>query len=370
MKNDPIQSSQGYMIKINTCPKVIFTCKPDIGDDIAARIMDMRGKYIHIDQDVLCKFPHLRMTESTLGIIDYTPRPRAEVSEVSCGRAGSVEECDPQDEVASSDSDDRECSSPAWERRSLEQLASQSEHSTMLEQSLCEPPQGSLSTEILNTELEYLSVCDNREYHTPLPRTNMVVRSQLDQQDSQQDRDVNNNKMTVFSPLSQDNSEVHQQEDRNRQQDFQQAPPGYNSPHRSLIMTNNQAPFSLPQQQPQQQQFSAVVHQQPTYQQPWFQPPRFVSRSQPPKMIGHPTSTFQPPRSRPPPQAPTNLQTYKQYMSCLTYPALGQPSLSGPPGMSSCQPQLHALPVSHQQVSMSGTQQQPPPSGAPQTHYN
>ncbi|CAC5413464.1 unnamed protein product [Mytilus coruscus] len=153
--------------------------------------MDMRDKCIHIDQDVLCKFPHLRMTESTLGIIDFTPRLRAEVSEVSSGRAGSVsmstpkpdhiiidmdpeechgaslndidiscilenesphynpvprdrrteeqkqiahlhefnsnirhwlEECDPQDEVASSDSDDRECSSPAWERRSLEQL--------------------------------------------------------------------------------------------------------------------------------------------------------------------------------------------------------------------------------------------------------
>ncbi|CAC5409097.1 unnamed protein product [Mytilus coruscus] len=38
--------------------------------------------------------------------------------------------------------------------------------------------------------------------------------------------------------------------------------------------------------------------------------------------------------------------------------------------MSSYQAQLHALPVSHQQVSMSGTQQQPSPSGAPQTHYN
>ncbi|CAC5413463.1 unnamed protein product [Mytilus coruscus] len=117
----------------------------------------------------------------------------------------------------------------------------------------------------------------------------MVVRSQLDQQDSQQDRDGQQQQNDrVFSPLSQD----------------------WRIPH------------------------------------------------------------FEPPRSRPPPQAPTNLQTYKQYMSCLTYPSLGQPNLSGPPGMSSFQPQLHALPVSHQQVSMSGTQQQPPPSGAPQTHYN
>ncbi|CAC5388577.1 unnamed protein product [Mytilus coruscus] len=131
------------------------------------------------------------------------------------------------------------------------------------------------------------------------------------------------------------------------------------------------APVSLPQQQPYQQQVSAVVHQQPAYQQPGFQPTSCVPRTQPPKMIGHPTSMFQPPRCGPPPQAPTNLQTYnQQYISGLTYPSLGQPNLSGPPSMSSYQPQLHALPVPYQQVSMSGTQQQPPASGAPQTHYH
>ncbi|CAC5355940.1 unnamed protein product [Mytilus coruscus] len=52
-------------------------------------------------------------------------------------------------------------------------------------------------------------------------------------------------------------------------------------------------------------------------------PPRCVSRNQPPKIIGHPTSMFQPSRSRPPPQAPTHLQTFKQYMSCLTYTRQG-----------------------------------------------
>ncbi|CAC5378836.1 unnamed protein product [Mytilus coruscus] len=79
-------------------------------------------------------------------------------------------------------------------------------------------------------------------------------------------------------------------------------------------------------------------------------------------MIGHPTSMFQPPRGGPPPQAPTNLQLYNQQnMSGVTYPVMGQPNFSRPPVMSNYQPQSHALPV---------PQQQPPSSGAPQTHYN
>ncbi|CAC5376015.1 unnamed protein product [Mytilus coruscus] len=45
----------------------------------------------------------------------------------------------------------------------------------MLEQSLCETPQESLSTESLNSELENLSVCENSEYRTPLPRTKQTV---------------------------------------------------------------------------------------------------------------------------------------------------------------------------------------------------
>ncbi|CAC5377220.1 unnamed protein product [Mytilus coruscus] len=129
----------------------------------------------------------------------------------------------------------------------------------------------------------------------PYQGPTLVVRSQLDQQDSQQDRDGQQQQNDrVFSPLSQDwripHSEAHQQEDHNCQQELQQAIPGYNSP--ALIINYDQQP------------------------------------------------------------------------------SLGSANLSGPPGMSSFQPQLDALSVSHQQVSMSGTQQQPPPSGAPQTHYN
>ncbi|CAC5420776.1 unnamed protein product [Mytilus coruscus] len=63
-------------------------------------------------------------------------------------------------------------------------------------------------------------------------------------------------------------------------------------------------PVSLHQQQPQQQQ--------PSYQQLGNQQPSFVPRTQPPIMIGHPTSMFQPPRGGPSPQAPTNLQSYNQ----------------------------------------------------------
>ncbi|CAC5405746.1 unnamed protein product [Mytilus coruscus] len=369
----------------------------------------------------------------------------------------------------------------------------------MLERSLCEPPQESLSTESLNSELENLSVCENSEYRTPSPRINMVVRPQPD---SQQDRDVQKQPNDrIFSPLSQ-NWHIpnpvadQQQEDCNRQQEVQQTPPrfnspgptkdynqqrflhtptpdhvhfsqsvqhehhrqqelkqpifqqshqyvnqyqhGYTSPHRLEVnqsqqptvqnqtdvyshhqlphlqqqnscSTNQQqginkvqqpllpvqqsvqmqqqvqglqqrldqlqlgvinyaqpvrqqhpaaAPVSLPQQQlqQQQQQVSAVVHQQPTYQEPRFQPPSSVPRTQPPKMIGHPTSMFQPPRGGPSPQAPTNIPPYnQQYISGLTYPSLGQP-----------QP-LH---VHYQQLPIPGTQQQPPTSGAPQPHYN
>ncbi|CAC5391386.1 unnamed protein product [Mytilus coruscus] len=592
-----MQSGQGYMININTCPKVKLTCIPGIGDAIAARIMDMREKGINIDRDVLSQIPHMRVTEGTLGIIDFSPRPQAEVSEASCGRAGSVsmstpkpdhviidmdpeecqgtdlkgtnisciseyeappyhpvprdrrtedqkqiahlqdfnsnirqwlEECDTQDEFASSCSEEGACSSLEWVQRRLEQPPRHSEHSAMLEQCLYEPPQESLSTESLNSELENLSVCENSEYRTPSPRTNMVVRPQPD---SQQERDVQkqpNDRM--FSPLSQNwhipHPVVDQQEDCNRQQEVQQTPPrynspapiidynqqprfihtptfdrvhfspivqheqhrqqevnsplqqsfsvegqpttpsnfaqlqkpifqhsqhtdvnqyqhGYNSPHRLEIKpsqptvqsqtdvhshlqlsylqqqnscpTNQQqgvnkvqqpllpaqqsvqmqqqvqglqqrldqlqlgvinyaqpvrqqhpaaAPVSSPQQQlQQQQQVSAVVHQQPTYQEPRFQPPSSVPRTQPPKMIGHPTSMFLPPRGGPPPQAPTNIPPYnQQYISGLTYPSLGQPTLSG------YQPQpLH---VPYQQLPIPGTQQQPPTSGAPQPHYN
>ncbi|CAC5383242.1 unnamed protein product [Mytilus coruscus] len=296
-----MQSDQGYMININTCPKVILTCIPGIGDAIAARIMDMREKGIHIDRDVLSQIPHMRVTEGTLGIIDFSPRPQAEVSEASCGRAGSVnmstpkpdhviidmdpeecqgtdlkgtnisciseyeappyhpvprdrrtedqkqiahlqdfnsnikqwlEECDTQDEVASSCSEEGACSSLEWEQRRLEHPPRHSEYSAMLEQSLCEPPQESLSTESLNSELENLSVCENSEYRTPSPRINMVVRPQPD---SQQDRDVQKQPNDrIFSPLSQNwhipHPVVDQQEDCNRQQEVQQTQPRFNSP--------------------------------------------------------------------------------------------------------------------------------------------
>ncbi|CAG2239156.1 unnamed protein product [Mytilus edulis] len=70
---------------------------------------------------------------------------------------------------------------------------------------------------------------------------------------------------------------------------------------------------------------------------------------------------FQPPRGGPPPQAPTNLTPYnQQYIPGLTYPSLGQSNLSG------YQPQPLHVP----QLPIPGTQQQPPPSGAPKLHYN
>ncbi|CAC5413655.1 unnamed protein product [Mytilus coruscus] len=102
-----------------------------------------------------------------------------------------LEECDTQDEVASSCSEEGACSS--LEPHRLEQPSRLSAFSTMLEQSLCEPPQESLSTESLNSELENLSVRENSEYRTPSPKTNIVVRNQPD---SQQDRNIQNNKMT------------------------------------------------------------------------------------------------------------------------------------------------------------------------------
>ncbi|CAC5393110.1 unnamed protein product [Mytilus coruscus] len=110
------------------------------------------------------------------------------------------------------------------------------------------------------------------------------------------------------------------------------------------------APVSLPQQQPHQQQ--------PFYQQPGYQPPNFVPRTQPPTMIGHPTSMFQPPRGGPPPQGPT--QSFNQQnMSNVMYPAMGQPTR--PPDASNYQPQSHRSPVQ---------QQQPSSSGAPPAHNN
>ncbi|CAC5410248.1 unnamed protein product [Mytilus coruscus] len=112
------------------------------------------------------------------------------------------------------------------------------------------------------------------------------------------------------------------------------------------------APVSLPQQQPHQQQ--------PIYQQPGYQPPNFVPRTQPPIMIGHPTSMFQPPRGGPPPQGPT--QSFNQQnMSSVTYLVMGQPIFSRPQDTSNYQPQSHTLPVQ---------QQQPPSSGAPPAHNN
>ncbi|CAC5370439.1 unnamed protein product [Mytilus coruscus] len=73
------------------------------------------------------------------------------------------------------------------------------------------------------------------------------------------------------------------------------------------------APVALPQQQPNQQL--------PVYQQPGYQPPSFVPRTQPPLMIGHPTSMFQPPRGGPPPQGPTQ-SFHQQNVSSVAYPVV------------------------------------------------
>ncbi|CAG2195421.1 GC [Mytilus edulis] len=423
---------QGYMININTCPKVILTCIPGIGEAIAGRIMDIRAKGIHIDRDVLFQIPHLRVTEGILGIIDFSRRPRAELREAVRDRACSVSMLPPkpdhvivdmepeeypcssfkdtgtQDEVESSCSEDGACSSLEWDKHRLEQIQSRSEHLTMLEQLHCKPSQESLSSESLNSDL---SVCSN-EYHTQPPRINMVAHPQPD---SQQDGDVPYDRM--FIPLSQNwhiqNPVVDQQEDCNHQQEVQQTPPRYKSPdydqqprflhtptpdhvhfspsvqhehhyvdqyqhgfnslHRLEVNKSQQsanatestmptttarpastrAPVSIPQQR-LQQQVSEVVHQQPNYPEPRFQPPSSVPEVQQHKMIGHPTSMYQPPRGEPPPQAPTNVTPYnQQYIPGLTYPSLGQPQ-----------------PLHVPQLPIPGTQQQPPPSGAPQLHYN
>ncbi|VDI81096.1 Hypothetical predicted protein [Mytilus galloprovincialis] len=285
-----------------------------------------------------------------------------------------------QDEVESSCSEDGACSSLEWDKHRLEQIQSRSEHLTMLEQLHCEPPQESLSSESLNSDL---SVCSN-EYRTQPPRINMVVHPQPD---SQQD--------------------VDQQEDCNRQQEVQQTPPRYNSPdydqqprflhtptpdhvhfspsvqhehhyvnqyqhgfnslHRLEVNKSQQrvqmqhkvqclqqrldqlqqgvinyaqpvqqqhlaaAPVSIPQQR-LQQQVSEVVHQQPNYPEPRFQPPSSVTRRiQQHKMIGHPTSMFQPPRGGHHRHKHQQILTpyNQQYIPGLTYPSLGQPNLSG-----------------------------------------
>ncbi|VDI27255.1 Hypothetical predicted protein [Mytilus galloprovincialis] len=159
-----MQSRKGYMININTCPRVILTCIPGIGEAIATRIMAIREKGTHIDQDVLSQIPYMKVTEGTLGLIDFSPRPQAEVSELNGGRPGS---------------------------------------------SLCEPPQESLNSD--------RNACRS-EYRTPSPRTNMVVRPQPD---SQHDRDAQKQPDDrVFSPLTLDWNIPHPVvEDCHRQQE-------------------------------------------------------------------------------------------------------------------------------------------------------
>ncbi|CAC5360308.1 unnamed protein product [Mytilus coruscus] len=162
-----------------------------------------------------------------------------------------------------------------WEQRRLEQPSRHSEHLTMLEQSLCEPPQKSLSTESLNSEFENLSVCENSEYRTPSPRTNMVVRPQPD---SQQDRDVQKQPNDrVFSPLSKNwhipHPVVDQQEDYNRQQEVQLTPQRYNS-HGPTIDYNQQPRF-LHTPSPDHVHFSPSVqhenHRQQAVNSPLYQ---------------------------------------------------------------------------------------------------
>ncbi|CAG2245112.1 unnamed protein product [Mytilus edulis] len=244
------------MININTCPKVILTCIPGIGEAIAGRIMDIRAKGIHIDRDVLFQIPHLRVTEGILGIIDFSRSPRAELREAVHDGACSVSMLPPkpdhvivdmepeeypcssfkdtgtQDEVESSCSEDGACSSLEWDKHRLEQIQSRSEHLTMLEQLHCEPSckqtQEQFAFIVFQSLNSDLSVCSN-EYHTQPPRINMVVHPQPD---SQQDGDVPYDRM--FIPLSQNwhiqNPVVDQQEDCNHQQEVQQTPPRYNSP--------------------------------------------------------------------------------------------------------------------------------------------
>ena len=312
-----MQSRKGYMININTCPRVILTCIPGIGEAIATRIMAIREKGTHIDQDVLSQIPYMKVTEGTLGLIDFSPRPQAEVSELNGGRPGSVsmstqksdhviididpEECHGTDLMGTNiscilqDEAPPYCPAPrdtrtedqkqiahlqdfnANIRQWLEECDTQddetsycSEEVTCLSLEQC-PLQRQLHLSTYST-LSEQSLCEppqeslnsdrnacRSEYRTPSPRTNMVVRPQPD---SQHDRDAQKQPDDrVFSPLTLDWNIPHPVvEDCHRQQEVQQTPPRY-SP--DPLINYHQQPRFLHTPTPEQVHFSSSVQQEP-----------------------------------------------------------------------------------------------------------
>ncbi|CAG2232013.1 unnamed protein product [Mytilus edulis] len=316
-----MQSSKGYMININTCPRVILTCIPGIGEAIATRIMAIREKGTHIDQDVLSQIPYMKVTEGTLGLIDFSPRPQAEVSELNGGRPGSVsmstqksdhviididpEECHGTDLMGTNiscilqDEAPPYCPAPrdtrtedqkqiahlqdfnANIRQWLEECDTQddetshcSDEVTCLSTEQC-PLQQQLHLSTYST-LSEQSLCEppqeslnsdrnacRSEYRTPSPRTNMVVRPQPD---SQHDRDAQKQPDDrVFSPLTLDWNIPHPVvEDCHRQQEVQQTPPRY-SPE--PLINYHQQPRFLHTPTPEQVHFSSSVQQERHLQQ-------------------------------------------------------------------------------------------------------
>ncbi|CAG2184735.1 unnamed protein product [Mytilus edulis] len=316
-----MQSSKGYMININTCPRVILTCIPGIGEAIATRIMAIREKGTHIDQDVLSQIPYMKVTEGTLGLIDFSPRPQAEVSELNGGRPGSVSMSTQKSDHVIIDIDPEECHGtdlmdtniscilqdeappycPAPRdtrtedqkqiahlqdfnaniRQWLEECDTQddetshcSDEVTCLSTEQC-PLQQQLHLSTYST-LSEQSLCEppqeslnsdrnacRSEYRTPSPRTNMVVRPQPD---SQHDRDAQKQPDDrVFSPLTLDWNIPHPVvEDCHRQQEVQQTPPRY-SP--DPLINYHQQPRFLHTPTPEQVHFSSSVQQERHLQQ-------------------------------------------------------------------------------------------------------
>ncbi|VDI12857.1 Hypothetical predicted protein [Mytilus galloprovincialis] len=105
----------------------------------------------HVIIDIeLEECPHSSLKDTGISCIPeyesppYYPVPRdkrtedhkqiAHLQDFYSNRRQWLEECDTQDEVESSCSEERACSSLEWDKRRLEQIQRRSEHLTMLEQ--------------------------------------------------------------------------------------------------------------------------------------------------------------------------------------------------------------------------------------------
>ncbi|CAC5393255.1 unnamed protein product [Mytilus coruscus] len=190
--------------------------------------------------------------------------------------------------------------------------------------------------------------------HSPPPISNKLVEHQQPIHHVSQQHDFNKyqperlpSDHVHFSPSAQHTESYLQQGCNRQQQDstsrqFQPSTQGKCSTalpstnQYQLSINNIQSGVNRVQQPTVQSQTYVPSHQQqpnqhlPVYQQPGYQPPSFVPRTQPPTMIGHPTSMFQPPRGGPPPQGPTQ-SFHQQNVSSVTYPVHQPPSSGAPP---------------------------------------